>query len=890
MKKKRLTVNTLALGNLKHRKKQYAILIIGIILAMVFSSSTLFFLSSSNETFRANEIDKMGKQDAIVSVYHEDEGIWSKALEEGVITDYGLAHIIGYGYINSDERDMGTAIAWLDDKAKDISNQTFIEGTYPMNENEIAIEQNALAMLGINAKIGDEITLNVDIQDSEKYHGTSKKTYKLVGIVTDKRSEYSDSNFIPSAFVAQGTQTEIGGKELLTAYVTTPENASKGSIELLNWVVENSDEYINFKNVNAYWENDFFSGITDDGAYIVIISIVLVFVSCIAIVNAFNTNLKERKKQIGMLRAVGATKRQIIKIFGREAFFISLICAPISIALSYGIVRLAISFMSEKAVMTQSFSVLGISAVVCIIITMLSAIIPLLHAARITPMQAIRNIDINRKMNIKKIKSKKEFDVPSHLAKRNAKFYKGGKIAVSVILTVTIIISCFGFSFFGYMKDYAFYSGRWDYQLSGMGDNDFIDYVNHDMRGLSEAEKRDVETYPLFSKVVANKYVNSNLEVDKITDYFRCFWSIADQLQQLEDNDENIQEYVNSLFNGKNVVSVPMYSFDQRTLKTIEDNLTAGKLDYDKLASGEEIILIAPQSAAFTRDMEHGFTESHYDEEIPENEQIIYEGENPYSVGDKISLSVLVNNGMGTDETDSKGYNRTDREVTIGAIISPNKLSDEVDGCIHYSYGFAFLTLHSGMNYFCESAKYQSLYMNVDANTEIDGEIDEMITDYINTFRSKYGGGFQSTYARAQESRNTGDLLSAAMLSIVMIGFVICAAIINNSLTASVREKKKEIGTLRAVGADISMLVKSYIRQLLSMLGFGYGVGFATFSIIYALIFIVSKIKENELYLVFNPWETLAFCLILFAICSINLWSKVRKEMKNSIVENIKEL
>ena len=40
----------------------------------------------------------------------------------------------------------------------------------------------------------------------------------------------------------------------------------------------------------------------------------------VVIVNAFNSNLKERKKQIGMLRAVGATKRQIISIFGREAF------------------------------------------------------------------------------------------------------------------------------------------------------------------------------------------------------------------------------------------------------------------------------------------------------------------------------------------------------------------------------------------------------------------------------------------------------------------------------------------------------------------------------------------------------------------------------------------
>ena len=36
--KRKLTINTLAMGNLKQRKKQYTILIISIILAMIFTS------------------------------------------------------------------------------------------------------------------------------------------------------------------------------------------------------------------------------------------------------------------------------------------------------------------------------------------------------------------------------------------------------------------------------------------------------------------------------------------------------------------------------------------------------------------------------------------------------------------------------------------------------------------------------------------------------------------------------------------------------------------------------------------------------------------------------------------------------------------------------------
>ena len=42
--KNKLTVNTLAMGNLKQRKKQYTIMIIGIILAMIFTSGVPFFI------------------------------------------------------------------------------------------------------------------------------------------------------------------------------------------------------------------------------------------------------------------------------------------------------------------------------------------------------------------------------------------------------------------------------------------------------------------------------------------------------------------------------------------------------------------------------------------------------------------------------------------------------------------------------------------------------------------------------------------------------------------------------------------------------------------------------------------------------------------------------
>ena len=63
--KEKLTVNTLAFGNLKNRKKQYTSLIIGIILAMMFSSAIPLLFSSMLTSVKEMECDLYGRQNGI---------------------------------------------------------------------------------------------------------------------------------------------------------------------------------------------------------------------------------------------------------------------------------------------------------------------------------------------------------------------------------------------------------------------------------------------------------------------------------------------------------------------------------------------------------------------------------------------------------------------------------------------------------------------------------------------------------------------------------------------------------------------------------------------------------------------------------------------------------
>ena len=96
MKRNKLTVNRLAMGNLKARKKQYTLMIIGIVLAMIFSSGVMFFLFSLGSSIQELYDKKMGKQDALLNASQNYDIDY--LFESGTVKDHGFAYVIGYGY------------------------------------------------------------------------------------------------------------------------------------------------------------------------------------------------------------------------------------------------------------------------------------------------------------------------------------------------------------------------------------------------------------------------------------------------------------------------------------------------------------------------------------------------------------------------------------------------------------------------------------------------------------------------------------------------------------------------------------------------------------------------------------------------------------------------
>ncbi len=914
--KKKLTVNSIALSNLKSHKKQYFLMIIGVILAMIFSSGTLFFLSALNASEREMKNKAVGSQ-SIILINTDDKRI-EKIKESGLAEDIGFAHTIGYAYLDKNTANKGTYIAWLDDECRKISYQSLLEGKFPETENEIAIERGALLKLGLDSSVGDSITLSVLAQNGDATVETPvKKTYKLVGILSDKRSNisysYSEGNSLPAAFVCKNTLPESGGKERLDAYLGS-EKSDKLFIYIYDNQLNNDETWSHLFNTTDTPGSTNLASLRDKIGLAVLLTVVLLAVSCLGIINSFNTNLRERKKQIGMLRAVGATRRQIIHIFGREAFIIGIVCVPLSLAVSYFGVKGIVSLIGDELFLPFDLRIFVLCGVFSIISVMLASMIPLFAASRITPIQAIRNISVLRKVKEKHIRTQKSFIMPKLLAKRNIAFYKTRHIIMCVILAVTVALSSFGFSMYNLAAEDNYDFG-YDYQiLQHSVFTQYINDVNEKTSGFNESAFQRVASIPYAGEVYGIKSCMAVVLVDEFTDYLKSFGddSPFDQSDYFNAENPTAEDFIKltrTKFDDSYLELKQKLGFDKELYRTeigafsekfiekyIAPHVVEGKIDIDKINSGEEIILFAPERVGFSVgiDIDGGYHYGPvYNENIEKDNEVILTGERDIKAGDTLNISILSGENKNEDGemiSLTSDTVRNDRTVTVGAIV--DEIPDDTFGFggVFTEPCFNLITTASAMNLYSENESYDAILMNLncECNDEINNEIEQILNDISLTVSD---GWINSQYEADINNQRSNQVLLIAMLAIIILFFSICASIINNSITANIRESKREIGTLRAVGASLRELFGSYVRQVFTALSIGCGSGFAVYLIGYAIISL--GVKYNiilEKIMAFSPWETLGACLILFAVCCVNLFAKIRKEMKNSIVDNIREL
>ncbi len=128
------------------------------------------------------------------------------------------------------------------------------------------------------------------------------------------------------------------------------------------------------------------SGIAIAGLLITGLSL---FVGAIGIMNITFVSVKERTKEIGTRKALGARRRTILLQFLIEAVSICLIGGAVGLILTYGLCQLVQSAMPSLPV-EFSMGLVYVSMAVSIITGILSGFVPAWGASRLDPVVALR--------------------------------------------------------------------------------------------------------------------------------------------------------------------------------------------------------------------------------------------------------------------------------------------------------------------------------------------------------------------------------------------------------------------------------------------------------------------------------------------------------------------
>lgn len=124
-------------------------------------------------------------------------------------------------------------------------------------------------------------------------------------------------------------------------------------------------------------------------------SVVALFVGAFLIYNAFSMTVMERTREIGLLRALGMTRAQVIRLVLAEAALLAVIGSAVGVAFGVVLARGLIAMLGAVVAMgIHSVSVpaggLLQSVGVGTVVTLGSALLPAIQASRTSPLEALR--------------------------------------------------------------------------------------------------------------------------------------------------------------------------------------------------------------------------------------------------------------------------------------------------------------------------------------------------------------------------------------------------------------------------------------------------------------------------------------------------------------------
>ncbi|MFE7890709.1 ABC transporter permease [Streptomyces sp. NPDC057412] len=399
-----MTVVKTSLRNFFAHKGRMALSAVAVLLSVAFVCGTLVFTDTMNTTF--DKLFAVTSSDVSVSpkdAEDEDDGagtgrpaslpasvVEQVASAEGVKKAEGAVTSLNVTVVNADNKNMGSSTGaptlagnWTEN---DLRSMEITSGHAPRGPTEVMVDADTADKHDL--KLGDEL---------RTIAATGDIRAKIVGIASWKVTNpgaavvYFDTETSQRALLgATGRFTQVS----VTAADGVSDTQLKRNVAQaldgeykIQTAKENADE--NRKDVGEFMDIIKYAMLGFAG--------IAFLVGIFLIINTFSMLVAQRTREIGLMRAIGSSRRQVNRSVLVEALLLGFVGSVLGVGAGVGIAIGLMKLMSMAGMnlstddLTVKTTTPVVGLILGVVVTVLAAYLPARRAGKVSPMAALRD-------------------------------------------------------------------------------------------------------------------------------------------------------------------------------------------------------------------------------------------------------------------------------------------------------------------------------------------------------------------------------------------------------------------------------------------------------------------------------------------------------------------
>lgn len=478
-------IHKITVRNLLKNKTRTIVTIIGIILSVALFTAVTESLASGQKFLIRTTIENIGSWQGTLRGI-DGEGLENLRQDEE-IKSVAAAENVGFGLyegIGTDDSPY-VFVQAMEEGFADMVPVRLVAGRMPQNSSEIIVPNVYSELDGPLPEIGQDITFRlgdrvlghsilnayVSYTDGEELADCQEYTYTIVGTYEPFSYEIMPYSCPGELFLTCKSDSDAAGSYTAFFEMKHPKNIYdflEQQVMEEPELAETNSDLLMYMGVS---DNDVFVYLfTSFGAVLIFI---IMFGSVSLIYNAFSISVSERTRQFGMLKSIGATRKQLTHSVFYEAMILCLISIPLGLLIGCLGIGITMHCLSDQIAaifgsiggtdgshvtfaLSLNARALLAAAAVGFVTVLISAYVPAKRAMRVSPIDAIRQ---SRDLLVKSKQVKtskltyKLFGFEGMLAKKNFKRNRKRYRSTVFSLFVSVVLFISASSFCAYMTE-----------------------------------------------------------------------------------------------------------------------------------------------------------------------------------------------------------------------------------------------------------------------------------------------------------------------------------------------------------------------------------------------------------------------------------------------------